>query len=51
MFKLSKNYYPYVPIVGMGFYLIIFSIVASNYTGGSINVPTAIVSSITFYAM
>ncbi len=41
MFKLSKNYYPYFPIVGMGLYLIIFSIAASDYTGGSINVPTA----------
>ncbi len=41
MFNLSKNYYPYFPIVGMGFYLIIFSIAASTYAGGSINVPAA----------
>jgi len=31
-------YVAYVPIVGMGIYLILFTIAASNYPGGSINV-------------
>ena len=31
--------YPILPIVGMGAYLIVFSIAATMYPGGSINVP------------
>jgi hypothetical protein len=42
MLGVIKTYYPYFPIIGLGLYLIIFSISASDYSGGSINVPDAI---------
>lgn len=42
MFQIVKTYYPYLPTVGLGLYLIIFTIAADGYSGGSINVPNAI---------
>ncbi len=39
MSKYIQKYYPYFPIVGMGLYLIVFTIAAMDYPGGSENVP------------
>lgn len=36
-----KMYVPYFPVVGMGVYLVIFTIAAMDYPGGSENVPNA----------
>lgn len=41
MISFSQRYYPYLPIFGMGLYLIIFTIAALYYPGGSINLPHA----------
>jgi hypothetical protein len=39
MLRFIKNHYPYFPIVGLGLYLIVFSVSAKAYPGGSINAP------------
>jgi len=42
LMKLAKriqHYYPFIPIVGMIAYLIVFIIAASGYPGGSVNIP------------
>lgn len=45
-FTLVKNfiqrYYPLFPIVGMVLYLIVFTIAAMQYPGGSENIPSAV---------
>ncbi len=38
---MIKHYLPYIPIIGMGLYLIVFTIAAIDYPGGSINQSTA----------
>ncbi len=40
--KTLERYIPYIPIIGMGSYLIVFTIAALGYPGGSENVPNAV---------
>jgi hypothetical protein len=42
MIKFIQRYYPYIPIVGLGLYVVVFIIAAMDYPGGSDNVPSAI---------
>ncbi len=42
MSKIIQRYYPLLPIFGMGIYLIVFTIAAFGYPGGSQNIPNAI---------
>lgn len=42
MNKYDIKYIPYFPIFGLGLYIIVFTIAASAYPGGSINYPYAI---------
>jgi len=39
--EFYKRYYPYFPILGMGLYLVVFTLAAMDYPGGSENVPSA----------
>lgn len=39
---LIKRYFPYFPILGMGAYLVVFTMAAINYPGGSENIPSAV---------
>ena len=39
MNKLKTKYLPYFPIFGLGLYIIIFTFAASQYPGGSSNLP------------
>jgi len=41
MNKFNIKYLPYIPIFGLGIYVIVFIIAASAYPGGSINYPKA----------
>ncbi len=41
MRKTVRNAYPYFPIIGLGFYVMIFFAAALKYPGGSINEPHA----------
>lgn len=41
MIKFIQRYYPFIPIIGMGLYLVVFVIAAVDYPGGSENVPLA----------
>jgi hypothetical protein len=42
MIKIFQRYYPFIPIVGMTLYLVVFVFAAMDYPGGSENVPSAI---------
>ncbi len=42
MIKIIRRYYPFIPIVGMALYLVVFVLSAMDYPGGSENVPSAI---------
>ncbi|MFK7951868.1 MAG: hypothetical protein AB8B73_03410 [Ekhidna sp.] len=42
MTKIIQRYYPFIPIVGMGLYLVVFVFSAMDYPGGSENVPSAV---------
>ena len=39
MINIIKRYYPIIPILGMGAYIIVFILAAKEYPGGSENVP------------
>ncbi|MCZ8215580.1 MAG: hypothetical protein O9262_05030, partial [Cyclobacteriaceae bacterium] len=39
MLRFIKNYYPYFPIVGFALYLVVFTLAAFQYPGGSFNLP------------
>jgi hypothetical protein len=39
MTKPIKHYIPYIPIIGFGLYLIVFSFAITDYPGGSVNIP------------
>ncbi|NBW34670.1 MAG: hypothetical protein EBR30_06545 [Cytophagia bacterium] len=41
MLRFFKNYYPYFPIAGFALYLIVFTLAALQYPGGSFNLPKA----------
>jgi hypothetical protein len=41
MLRFIKNYYPYFPAVGFALYLIVFTLAALQYPGGSFNLPNA----------
>ncbi|MFY0606078.1 MAG: hypothetical protein JXR10_05145 [Cyclobacteriaceae bacterium] len=38
MTSFLKKYYPFIPIIGMGAYLIVFTVAAVDYPGGSENI-------------
>jgi len=39
--RFLERYYPYFPIIGLGGYLLIFTVAIQFYPGGSINLPHA----------
>lgn len=39
MLKYIQKCYPYFPTIGMGLYLIVFTVAAFDYPGGSTNIP------------
>ena len=39
MFRVFKYYLPFLTIAGMGVYLVVFTIAAMDYPGGSVNIP------------
>ena len=41
MNKFGTKYLPYFPIIGLGLYLIVFTVAAAAYPGGSANYPHA----------
>jgi hypothetical protein len=41
MLRFLKNYYSYFPIAGFALYIIVFTLAALQYPGGSFNLPNA----------